>query len=78
MSSSSTSVDAGDDVTISVATGESGNFVGLKAVDKSVLLLKKGNDIDMNQVSNNRIIRYKTNFLYVYRFNRIFLVKKHE
>ena len=51
MSSSSTSVDAGDDVTISVATGESGNFVGLKAVDKSVLLLKKGNDIDMNQVS---------------------------
>jgi len=52
MSSSSTSVDAGDDVTISVATGESGNFVGLKAVDKSVLLLKKGNDIDMNQVSS--------------------------
>ena len=63
MSSSSTSVDAGDDVTISVATGESGNFVGLKAVDKSVLLLKKGNDIDMNQVSNNRIVKHKIYFL---------------
>jgi len=60
MSSSSTSVDAGDDVTISVATGESGNFVGLKAVDKSVLLLKKGNDIDMNQVSSE-MSSYETN-----------------
>ena len=56
MRSSSSKVDAGDDVRISVKTSEPGSFVGLKAIDKSVLLLKTGNDISMEEVGLRRTV----------------------
>ena len=56
MRSSSSKVDAGDDVRISVQTSEPGSFVGLKAIDKSVLLLKTGNDISMEEVGLRRTV----------------------
>lgn len=42
-------VHAGDNVTIDIVTN-AGSYVGLLAVDKSVLLLKSGNDLDRSGV----------------------------
>ena len=50
LSSSAESVDAGDDVTIDVVTS-AGSYVGARAIDQSVLLLKSGNDITTERVS---------------------------
>ena len=50
LSSSAQSVDAGDDVTINVHTS-AGSYVGARAIDQSVLLLKSGNDITTERVS---------------------------
>lgn len=49
--SSSTNVDAGTPVNVTVQTSSAGAYVGLRAIDKSVLLLKSGNDISQNRVS---------------------------
>ena len=51
MSSSAMTVDAGDDVSIRVQTSSQGSYVGLRAIDQSVLLLKSGNDITKERVS---------------------------
>ena len=49
--SSSSNVDAGDEVNITVHTSSGGAYVGVRAIDKSVLLLKSGNDITQDRVS---------------------------
>ncbi|CAK8680732.1 unnamed protein product [Clavelina lepadiformis] len=53
MSSSAMTVDAGDDVSIRVQTSSQGSYVGLRAIDQSVLLLKSGNDITKERVAND-------------------------
>uniref|UniRef100_F7BB43 Uncharacterized protein n=1 Tax=Ciona intestinalis TaxID=7719 RepID=F7BB43_CIOIN len=53
ITSSSTSVDAGEDVSIRVQTSSSGAYVGARAIDQSVLLLKSGNDISQERVSQS-------------------------
>nr|NP_001027688.2 alpha-2-macroglobulin homologue precursor [Ciona intestinalis] len=65
ITSSSTSVDAGEDVSIRVQTSSSGAYVGARAIDQSVLLLKSGNDIsqerivtDLNQYSVGQQFNY--------------------
>ncbi|XP_076814766.1 CD109 antigen-like isoform X2 [Clavelina lepadiformis] len=53
MSSSAMTVDAGDDVSIRVQTSSQGSYVGLRAIDQSVLLLKSGNDITKERVRDD-------------------------
>jgi len=50
-------VEAGDDVTIRVDTSAPGSYVGIRAIDQSVLLLKSGNDI-----TTDRVRPYLNNF----------------
>jgi len=52
MTASDDNVDAGDDVTINVQTS-AGAYVGARAIDQSVLLLKSGNDITQDRVVND-------------------------
>ena len=47
---SMSSVDAGSNVTIQVTTSSNQSYVGLRAIDRSVLLLKSGNDITKERV----------------------------
>jgi len=49
--SSETVVDAGTDVSIRVQTSSAGAYVGVRAIDQSVLLLKSGSDITKQRVS---------------------------
>ena len=42
---SNNSVDAGANVSIRVNTSAAGSYVGIRAVDQSILLLKSGKDI---------------------------------
>ena len=49
-----TSVDAGTDVMIRVDTSASGSYVGIRAVDQSVLLLRSGTDITKEKVGRPR------------------------
>nr|CAB3229046.1 alpha-2-macroglobulin homolog precursor [Phallusia mammillata] len=50
VTSSADRVDAGTDVSIKVQTSGSGSYVGARAIDQSVLLLKSGNDISQERV----------------------------
>lgn len=50
ITTSSNNVDAGDAVNITVQTSSFGAYVGLRAIDKSVLLLRSGNDISRERV----------------------------
>ena len=43
-------MDAGQDITISLQAADGDSFIGLKAIDESVNLLKRGNDITQAQV----------------------------
>ena len=43
-------VEASDDVRIYINTSAPGSYVGVRAIDQSVLLLKSGNDITIGRV----------------------------
>ena len=55
ISVSDDSVDAGTEVDIRVQTSSAGSYVGIRAIDKSVLLLKSGNDITRERVRRSDI-----------------------
>ena len=54
METSADTIDAGSNIQISIQTSEGGSFVGLQAIDKSVLLMKDANEISMKQVNEKR------------------------
>ena len=56
-------VDAGTKLNFTVKTSSVDSFVGLRAIDKSVLLLKSGNDITRERVRGS--ISFKSATLHV-------------
>jgi len=50
ISTSSSQLDAGNELKINITTSDINSFIGLRIVDQSVLLLKSGNDITKNKL----------------------------
>ena len=66
-------MDAGDDVTIDVVTSP-GSYVGARAIDQSVLLLKSGNDITTQRVRFDIYKAYKFIFeTFIWQLQAIFM-----
>jgi len=53
LSASDETLDAGDEVTVKVQTSSPGAYIGARAIDQSVLLLKSGNDITRERIVND-------------------------
>ena len=60
-------VDAGTKLNFTVKTSSGDSFVGLRAIDKSVLLLKSGNDITRERV-RERISFKSATLVYLFEF----------